>query len=481
VATWPNRGSEGIRVTRRATILALLGALIVGGLAPTTVAADTPIPFPDSMAAVGDSITQAASTGGGLGIDAPQNSWATGTSATVNSHYLRLLAVGAPISGQNHNRSVSGAKMSNLDAQMQTVVGLEPDYVTVLMGGNDLCTDTVAQMTSVADYRAQFSSAMTTLAAGSPATYVYVVSVPDVYQLWNLFKNSFWARFIWATAGICQSLLANPGSTATADVQRRATVRQRNIDYNAALASVCAQFVRCRFDGNAAFNTPFTSSDVSGDYFHPSQAGQAKLAAVSWAAGYTWAAAPPPPPTNEDPVAAFDLSCVALSCSFTDASTDDGSIAGWSWTFGDGGTSSSQHPAHTYTSAGPYSVTLTVTDDLGATGTATHDVTVTAPQPTTMTVGSLTGATTPGRNTWTATVTILVVSGGVGVPNATVTGTWTAGAPDTCVTGASGQCTVTSDNLNRRKVPAVRFDVTGATHASHSYVPSLTSITIQQP
>jgi lysophospholipase L1-like esterase len=476
----PRFGGD-IRVTRRTTILALLGAMIVGALGPATAAAETRIPFPDSMAAVGDSITQAASTGGGLGVDAPQNSWSTGTS-TVNSHYLRLLAAGAPISGQNHNRSVSGAKMANLNAQMQTVVGLQPDYLTVLMGGNDLCTDTVAQMTTVADYRAQFSAAMGTLTAGSPATYVLVVSVPDVYQLWNLFKNNFWARFIWSAAGICQSLLANPGSTATADVQRRATVRQRNVDYNAALASVCAQFVRCRFDGNAAFNTPFTSSDVSGDYFHPSQTGQAKLAAVSWAAGYTWGS-PPPPPPNEAPVAAFDFSCTAVTCSFTDASTDDGSIAGWSWNFGDGATLNSQNATHTYAAGGTYSVTLTVTDDLGATGATARDVTVTAPPPqqTTMTVGSLTSTTAPSRNTWTATVTILVVSGGVGVPNATVTATWTVGAPDSCVTGSDGRCMVTSDNLNRRKVPSVRLDVTGATHASHTYVPTQTSLIVQQP
>lgn len=469
-------------MTRRATILALLGALIAGGLVPATTAAETPIPFPDSMAAVGDSITQAASTAGVLGADAPQNSWSTGSSSAVNSHYLRLLAAGAPIGGQNHNRSVSGAKMADLNAQMQTVVGLQPDYLTVLMGGNDLCTATVAQMTTVADYRAQFGAAMGTLTAGSPATYVYVVSVPDVYQLWNLFKNNFWARFMWSAAGICQSLLANPGSTATADVQRRAAVRQRNIDYNAALASVCAQFVRCRFDNNAAFNTPFTSSDVSGDYFHPSQAGQAKLAAVSWAAGYTWAAAPPPPPTNEDPVAAFDFSCVALSCSFTDASTDDGTIGGWSWTFGDGGTSSDQSPTHAYAAGGTYSVTLTVTDDLGATGMAEREVSVTAPpQSTTMTVASLSGTTTPGRNTWTATVSIFVASGGVGVPDATVTGTWTVGAPDSCVTGPDGRCQVTSDSLNRRKVPSVTYNVAGVSHSSHTYVPGVETVTIQQP
>jgi lysophospholipase L1-like esterase len=281
-------------MARRLLISLLLGALLVSALPAVAAAADPPLP--DSMAAVGDSISQAASSAGSLGADAPQNSWSTGTSSTVNSHYQRLLAAGAPISGQNHNRSVSGARMADLVGQMQTVVPLAPDYLTVLMGGNDLCTDTVAEMTDPTVFRDQFAAAMATITSGSPSTYVYVVSIPNVYGLWSLFKGNWWARLIWSSADICQSLLANPTSTQQADVARRETVRQRNIAYNAALAEVCAAYAaRCRFDGNAVFNTTFVAGDVSGDYFHPSVAGQAKLAAVSWAAGYTWATPAPAP------------------------------------------------------------------------------------------------------------------------------------------------------------------------------------------
>ncbi len=245
-------------MTRRIATSAILAALLLSGLLPSAVAADPVVPLPATMAAVGDSSTQAASTGGTLGADAPQNSWSTGTSGTVNSHYLRLLALSAPINGANHNRSVSGAKMAGLNAQMENVGGLQPDYLTVLIGGADLCTGTVAEMTSVTDFRAQFLTAMTTLTAGSPDTDVYLVSIPDAYQLWNLFKGDFLARFIWSAGNICQSLLANPTSTQAVDVQRRAAVRQRNIDYNTQLAEVCAVFAsHCRFDNNAVFNTQF--------------------------------------------------------------------------------------------------------------------------------------------------------------------------------------------------------------------------------
>jgi PKD repeat protein len=48
------------------------------------------------------------------------------------------------------------------------------------------------------------------------------------------------------------------------------------------------------------------------------------------------------------------------------ASDVDGTIAAWSYTFGDGGTSSHSDPTHGYAAAGIYTVTLTVTDNHGA-------------------------------------------------------------------------------------------------------------------
>src|SRR5204862_425679 len=83
---------------------------------------------------------------------------------------------------------------------------------------------------------------------------------------------------------------------------------------------------------------------------------------------------------NQSPTAAFTSSCSGLGCSFTDQSCDaDGTVASWSWTFGDGATSTTRSPSHTYAAGGTYSVKLTVTDNIGGTGTVTHSVTVSAP------------------------------------------------------------------------------------------------------
>jgi len=66
---------------------------------------------------------------------------------------------------------------------------------------------------------------------------------------------------------------------------------------------------------------------------------------------------------------------VPLLVAFTDQSTN--SPTSWSWTFGDGGTSTAQNPSHTYTAAGSYTVSLTATNQYGSDGeTKTNYITV---------------------------------------------------------------------------------------------------------
>jgi PKD repeat protein len=84
---------------------------------------------------------------------------------------------------------------------------------------------------------------------------------------------------------------------------------------------------------------------------------------------------------NQAPTANFTFSCSGLTCSFTSTSSDpDGTIAAYSWTFGDGTSSTAQNPSKTYAAGGSYTVTLTVTDNQGALSAPTSkSVTVTAP------------------------------------------------------------------------------------------------------
>jgi lysophospholipase L1-like esterase len=265
--------------------LRLAAAAIVTTLVTPVSAAAQAAP-PNSMASTGDSITRAFNTGLVPFTDAPWNSWSTGTRPYVQSHYRRILAVNWRIFGRNFNNARSGAKMQDLVGQMEAVNAQRVEYVTVLIGANDACASSEAAMTPVEEFAAQFRAAMTAVTKGSPQATVYVVSIPDVYRLWQIEHNNAAARLAWRLTGFCKSMLANPGSTAPADEARRQRVRQRIVDYNNILATVCGEYTMCRFDGNAVFNYPFERRHVSTrDYFHPSLEGQRTLAEVTWKAG----------------------------------------------------------------------------------------------------------------------------------------------------------------------------------------------------
>lgn len=85
-------------------------------------------------------------------------------------------------------------------------------------------------------------------------------------------------------------------------------------------------------------------------------------------------------PTNQNPTAAFTQTCNALACTFdaSGSSDADGTIASYSWDFGDGNNGTGNNPTHGYSLAGSYNVVLTVTDNNGATDSATAQVTVAA-------------------------------------------------------------------------------------------------------
>lgn len=243
--------------------------------------------YPNSIAAAGDSITRAYNTGRWPFTDAAGNSWSTGGSGAVQSHYLRILGVEPSIAGEAANEAVTGAGVDDLLPQVRAINDEGIAYVTILVGANDVCVPTIADMTPIQRFREQFESAMGELARGSPRARILVLSVPDVYRLWTVLRDSFWARLVWRTFHVCPSLLADPRSMDADDVARRASVRQRTVALNAQLADVCADFIHCRFDRGAVFADPFGRDDVSRrDYFHPSLRGQERLAAVAWDASF---------------------------------------------------------------------------------------------------------------------------------------------------------------------------------------------------
>jgi len=140
-----------------------------------------------------------------------------------------------------------------------------------------------------------------------------------------------------------------------------------------------------------------------------------------------------------------------LTTAFTDLST--GTPTSWSWNFGDSSTSPSQHPSHTYTSAGIYTVSLRATNASGYDDEVKLNyITVQAPGavPTFVAAGqvtSSTGAITPTLPAGIASGDILLLfletanqAISISNPNG---GTWAAVTNSPQGTGSTGTTSAT--------------------------------------
>lgn len=163
-------------------------------------------------------------------------------------------------------------------------------------------------------------------------------------------------------------------------------------------------------------------------------------------------------PPDALPVARFSASVNGNTASFDNNSTDDKGVVSSRWTFGDGSNSTATNPSHTYTNAGSYTVTLTVTDTKGQTGSTASSVTI-AGDPCT----SSSNATYPA---WSAT-TSYATGDKVSHQGTNYEATWwSTGATPTIYTnvwkaigdngGGDGECPV------ENKAPVARFSVATA-------------------
>jgi PKD repeat protein len=118
------------------------------------------------------------------------------------------------------------------------------------------------------------------------------------------------------------------------------------------------------YTADGTFTVTLTVSDTTGQ---TNQTSQAVTVAVTVA--------------DYPPFASFYVGCTNFTCNAdSEGSGDDNGIVNYTWTWGDGSTTTGgspvSAPSHTYAAAGTYTITLTVSDIAGQTSTTSHAVTV---------------------------------------------------------------------------------------------------------
>ena len=196
------------------------------------------------------------------------------------------------------------------------------------------------------------------------------------------------------------------------------------------------------------------------------------------------------PPGNKVPVAVttgtapltYDYTDPSKTVNFTGLlSTDsDGIITKWDWAFNDLYPSSATGAlaSHRYNAPGVYRPVLTVTDDLGATASATVTVTVTGPTLTnSCSLASISAEFIRVNSVSDAASATIQVQDQYGNPlrsavvSVSVSGLVTAPAA-LYRTDILGRVTVSSPNFKRSTRGTVQFNVTGVTLKTHPYVPA---------
>ncbi len=233
-----------------------------------------------TIGALGDSISIAFNAEKS-GANA-EHSWASGNVDATRgaSHFRRLQRLFPALDVRAVNTAFNGARATDLKAQVDRLLVTPPDYVTCLIGANDLPRWLAGEYgylldTFVKDVRA----AVKRLIAANPRVMILLAAIPDQSRVVHLLAAS-------GIGGAAAPYLAALAESPQLKVITKA-YKERWARTNAALEEVAvAHPANVRFVPATAAAT-FTGEHLSPlDSYHPSVAGQRLLADITWNSGF---------------------------------------------------------------------------------------------------------------------------------------------------------------------------------------------------
>jgi lysophospholipase L1-like esterase len=258
---------------------------------------------PKRLYSIGDSITRA------FDADFPADnlnlSWVNGYFGfwewlfglpNVKAHNQRVSANFGSSGRKNWIAAQNGARVDDMASQAGPSAGKNVTYATVMLGGNDVCRDTIGDLPTDAEFEANVRSGLDTLIGNLPnGATVQVVAIPDVKRLYDIGKDKTAlgivdCEVLWALTVLgfpCGSMLSPFNSEAD-----RLYVQSRNVGYNQILADVTAEKAaqnpgKFLSYTDVTFTEPFLEQDISNiDCFHPSWRGEKKISDGTWDDGF---------------------------------------------------------------------------------------------------------------------------------------------------------------------------------------------------
>lgn len=291
--------------------------------------AEEEVPLPTAMAVLGDSISEAIFAEYGieqgipylelvriLGIAAIsdhrrkinayrrnyaayQYSWASGDDpmSFVYSHFERLQRYVPEL--EAWNLAVAAARAEELEEQLdrlfeiQSEEGVIFDYITLLIGGNDLRQEQVSEMTPPMEFIGNLEVNLRRLLDQEPDRRVLLVGLPPMHEVFERTKHIESVRFFGRAQTCAQVRKRVYGNLPQFDSEHE--------DYQASLKIVelyerglQSLVDRLQLDYPKADlklvqnyqTTQLPKKALSVDCFHPSEWGQAELAETTWFKGF---------------------------------------------------------------------------------------------------------------------------------------------------------------------------------------------------
>ena len=232
---------------------------------------------------LGDSITTGFSTRGVL-QDAPEENWSTGNARNdLNSHYQRLLDIfnntDIDVFRENlavKNQEVISNSTESLNGQaddLQQILSSDQfNYVTILMGFNDVCRTNLDVQSFKSEFRSAVSDAIDRIIIDS--NLIFIASIPNIQVILNNPTCPIQGPplNLWIEANCPNANLPNDGVLEY--------IQAANDAYKEIAAENPKKVI---FDEETVFKADIQPNMISElDCFHPSVNGQAFLATETW-------------------------------------------------------------------------------------------------------------------------------------------------------------------------------------------------------